>query len=288
MLWMLRIMLKVAIQKFFGRFPKLLSDESYSKLLYFVMFGRKIDLEHPKTFNEHIIAAKLQDQKYEYAKYTDKYEVRKYVADTVGAQYLNEIHGIYDSFDDIDFDNLPQQFAFKATHASGFNIIVKDKAKLDKADAKAKFDHWLKINFYFKDREKNYARIKPRILCDQYIQFDDHLVEYKLYCFHGKVRLICQNIDVNDHRYTNVLDESFNRIPVRFGYDNYDYPVSERKAELKSVAERLSAIFDFVRVDLYENGGQILLSELTFHSGGGLVPFEPERYDAEFGRFFEE
>lgn len=287
MLWKFKMLIKTVVIKFYGRFPRLISDEGYSKLLYFIVFGKRIDLKHPKTFNEHIIACKLDDKKFECAKYTDKYEVRKYVEETVGVHYLNPIYGVFNSFAEIDFSKLPKQFALKATHASGFNIIVTDKENLDLNEAARKFNRWLSTNFYYKDREKNYYYIQPRILCDKYISFGDVLVEYKLYCFHGVVRLICQNIDKCGKRYTNVFDANWEHIPVRFGYDQCDYPLTDKKEELIITAEKLSAPFDFVRVDLYENDGLIRFSELTFHSGGGLVPFEPESYDYEFGKYFD-
>ena len=287
MLWKCKMLAKTIVIKFFCRFPKLISDESYSKFLYFIVFGKRIDLENPHTFNEHIIVKKLEDKKYSYAKYTDKYAVREYVQSVVGEEYLNQVYGIYDAFDEIDFDALPEQFALKATHASGYNIIVRDKSKLDIREAREKFDRWLKTNFYYKDREKNYFYIKPRILCDRYIEFGEVLVEYKLFCFNGKVNLVSQNVEKEGKRYTNMFDRDFQPIPVRFGYDTIAYPVTEKKEELLKIAEKLSQPFDFVRVDLYENQGRILFSELTFHSGGGLVPFEPEKYDDEFGKFFE-
>ena len=286
MLWNIKMLLKVLVIKFSRRFPKAISDESYSKLLYFIVFGKRIDLKNPKTFNEHIITKKLEDKKYGYDKYTDKYSVREYVKECIGEEILNEVYGVYDSFDDIDFDKLPNSFALKATHASGFNIIVTDKSKLDIENAKKKFDKWLKINFYYKDREKNYKNIKPRILCDKYIKFDESLVEYKIYCFNGKAKLICQNVDRGGRRYTNVFDENFAPIPVKFGYDHIEYPVTNEKEILIEIAEKLASPFDFVRVDLYDNDGKILFSELTFHSGGGLVPFEPKEYDIKFGKFF--
>lgn len=287
MLWKIKMLLKVMVIKLSQRFPSLMSDETYSKLLYFIVFGKRIDLKNPRTFNQHIIAKKLEDKKYDYDKYTDKYAVREYVKEAVGEEILNEVYGVYDRFDDIPFDKLPNSFALKATHASGFNIIVPDKSALDMTEAKRKFDAWLRVNFYYKDREKNYKNIKPRILCDKYLTFGDCLVEYKLYCFFGKVKLICQNVDKDGKRYTNVLDERFEPIPVRFGYDRLEHPLTDRKQELIDIAEKLSAPFEFVRVDLYENGGKILFSELTFHSGGGLVPFEPKEYDETFGKFFQ-
>lgn len=286
MLWKIKMLFKVLVIKFSQKFPGAISDESYSKLLYFIVFGKRIDIKNPKTFNEHIIAKKLEDKKYGYSKYTDKFAVREYVKECIGDEILNEVYGVYDSFDDIDLEMLPDSFALKATHASGFNIIVPDKSKLDVDNAKKKFDNWLKINFYYKDREKNYKNIKPRILCDRYIKFGETLVEYKLYCFNGKVKLICQNVDKGERRYTNVFDENFQPIPVRFGYDHIEHPITNEKERLVEIAEKLASPFDFVRVDLYENDGKILFSELTFHSGGGLVPFEPKEYDAKFGEFF--
>lgn len=286
MIWKLKMLIKKLLISFSQRFPDAVSDELYSKMLYFAVFGKRINLNNPKTFNENIIAKKLEDKKYDYDCYTDKYEVRKYVKECVGERILNEIYGVYDNFSDIDFAQLPDSFALKATHASGFNIIVKNKAELDIVDAKKKFDRWLNVNFYYKDREKNYKNIKPRILCDKYISLGDCLVEYKLYCFNGKVKMICQNVDSGGKRFTNVLDENFNKIPVKFGYETMDYPVTNKKDELVKIAEKLSQPFDFVRVDLYENEEKILFSELTFHSGGGLVPFKPAKYDRIFGEFF--
>ncbi len=287
MIWKLRMLLKVIFMKICWRFPNLFSDETYSKILYFIVFGKIMDIHHPKTFNEHIIARKLEEKKYDYDRYTDKYTVREYVKDCVGEDILNPVYGVFNSFDEIDFDALPSAFALKATHASGFNIIVKDKSKLDRKEAKEKFDKWLKLNFYYKDREKNYKNIVPRILCDQYITFDACLAEYKIYCFSGKAKLICQNIEYDGERYTNVYDRDFQRIPVKFGYEHYEYPITDKKDELIAIAEKLAEKFEFVRVDLYENNGKILFSELTFHSGGGLVPFTPTEYDVKFGEFFE-
>ena len=187
----IRLLLKVLIMRFFERFPSLIDDEKHSKLLFWIIFGYIPDFNHPRTMNEYICANKIDDKKLNYDKYTDKYQVREYVAHVIGEQYLNKVLGIYSSFDEIDFDILPKSFALKATHGSSYNIIVKDKNRLDKRAAKKSFDKWLSENFYFKDREKNYKNIKPRIMCDVYLEpSDDELEEYKVFCFKGKVGFI--------------------------------------------------------------------------------------------------
>lgn len=111
----IRILIKVILIKFFERFPQLITDEAHSKLLFRVMFGYTLDLKNPKTMNEYICATKISDVKLPFDIYTDKYEVRKYVERTIGKGYLNDVLGIFDSFDEINFDKLPNAFALKAT-----------------------------------------------------------------------------------------------------------------------------------------------------------------------------
>lgn len=282
----IRILLKILVMKFFEVFPNLISDEKHSKLLYWIIFGYNPDLKNPKTMNEYICACKIDDKKLMYDQYTDKYQVRQYVAQMVGEQYLNEVLGVYNSFDEIDFDVLPESFALKATHGSSYNIIVKSKSTFDKRIARKKFDKWLKENFYYKDREKNYKNITPRIMCDVYLKpSDEELEEYKIFCFKGKVGFIQHNKMLNGERHSNIFDADWNQLPVRYGYSGFTGDSKpENGDELISVAEKLAEPFEFVRVDLYNIDGRIIFSELTFHSGGGLIPFEPKEYDRKFGR----
>lgn len=282
-----KIILKVICMNFYTHFPDIISDEKHAKLLYWCMFGQIPDLDTPKTFNEYLCAEKIKDKKLDYWKYTDKYEVRKYVKEVIGEKYLNEVLGIYNSFDEIDFDSLPDAFALKGTHGSSYNIIVRDKSKLDKTAAGKKFKKWLGENFYYKDREKNYKLIKPRIMADKFLSPKDGIIEeFKLFCFNGKVRMISYNKGEGHDRRTNLFDENWNKLNVRYGYSGFDIEkMPENKDELISLAERLAEPFEFVRVDLYNIDGKIYFSELTFHPGGGLVPFTPKEFDAELGKY---
>lgn len=120
------------------KFPSLISDKNHSKLLYFIMFGKIPNLKNPTTMNEYICSTKISDEKLEYAKYTDKYEVRKYVSQTIGDEYLNKVIGIYNSFEEIDFSKYPKKFAMKATHVHHIILllmilIVLIKKKLSKS-----------------------------------------------------------------------------------------------------------------------------------------------------------
>ena len=259
-----RILLKVIVTEFFVRFPNLISDEKHSKLLFKIIFGYTPDFKQPKTMNEYICATKIDDLKLDYDKYTDKYMVRDYVKKVVGDQYLNEVLGVYTSFDDINFDELPLSFVLKATHGSSYNIIVKDKETF----------------------EKNYKNINPRIMCDVYLKpTDEELEEYKIFCFKGKVGFIQHNKNLNGERHSNIFDANWKLLPVRYGYSSFTGDsMPDNGEELITIAEKLAQPFDFVRVDLYNVDGRIIFSELTFHSGGGLIPFIPKAYDREFGK----
>lgn len=282
----IKILVKVILIKFFERFPQLITDEAHSKLLFRVMFGYTLDLDNPKTMNEYICATKISDAKLSFDIYTDKYEVRKYVERMIGKCYLNDVLGIFDNFDEIKFDKLPKAFALKATHGSSYNVIVADKSKLDMVRTKHKFNRWLQENYYLKDREKNYKNIKPRIMCDAFLSpRDGQLEEYKLFCFKGKVGFIQHNKQMKGRRFSNIFNAAWEILPVKYGYSGFAGDVKpENGDELITVAEKLAAPFEFVRVDLYDVDGRIVFSELTFHSGGGLIPFSPGSYDREFGK----
>lgn len=285
-----RVLMKLIIYKLFSK-SRIISDESYNKLLFFIMFGRIPDFDNPKTFNEFICARKVRLDEYWLSKYTDKYEVREYVAQCIGEKYLNEIYGVYRCFDEIPFNMLPNQFVLRGTHGSGYNVIVKNKENLDYKKTKKYVDSFLKENYYYLGREKNYFNIEPRIICDKYIKgvASGKVPEAKVFCFGGKAKFVSYNIVINGCTFTNHYDAEWNALKYRQGYPEYKQPIDIlHKKEIIILAEKLAEKFDFVRVDLYNLPDKVLFSELTFHSGGGLVPFEPEEYDYKFGECFKE
>lgn len=106
---------------------KKMSDEKYLKWVYYLRTGKYLNLEHPKTFNEKIQWLKLHNTSDECTRSVDKYEVRQLIAEKIGEKYLIPMLGCWDSFDEIDFDKLPNQFVLKCTHDSGSVGICRNK-----------------------------------------------------------------------------------------------------------------------------------------------------------------
>ena len=91
--------------------------------------------------------------------------MREWAKKKIGEKYLIPLLGVYDRFEDIDFDQLPNQFVIKCNHGCGYNIVVKDKSQMDISDAKQKVDRWMKMNFAFEYGLELHYRDIDRTIC---------------------------------------------------------------------------------------------------------------------------
>jgi hypothetical protein len=273
----------ITLLKFFGA-----SDTKISIYQYLLKNGVKPDLINPKEFMEKILWLKLYYYKESYGNFVDKYEVRSYVENKIGKEYLNEIFGVYDLVECINFDYLPSQFVMKGTHGSGYNIIVPNKSELDVKKVKSKLNKFLNSNYYYKFREIIYKDVKPRILVEKYIsEIDsDSLIDYKFHCFHGKPKYVFVQKNKSKDLKKSFYDLDWNQVlPKKYISSFYeaDFKKPENFDEMVSVAEKLSEGFIFLRVDLYSIGNKVIFGELTFFSNAGLVRSSIEKFNKEFG-----
>lgn len=268
-----------------------LPDKAYIKMSYRLARSKKLDLKNPQTFNEKLQWLKLYDRKDIYTTMVDKYEVKKYVSDLIGEEYIIPTLGVWDKFDDIDFDALPDQFVLKCTHDSGGLVIVRDKSKLDKDKARKKINKSLKRNYYYHGREWPYKNVKPRIIAEQYMEdtASRELVDYKFYCFNGTPKFLYISTGLEDHSTAAI---SFLTMDFEFApYERSDFkpfdslPEKPKNFEkMAALAASLSKDVDFLRVDLYEINGKIYFSELTFSPCSGYMPFKNAEHDVEIGQ----
>lgn len=269
-----------------------ISDEHYLRLLYWLTFKRKLDLNNPRTFNEKLQWLKLHDRQPEYIAMVDKYEAKKYVADKIGGEYIIPTLGIWNKFDDIDFDKLPDQFVLKCTHDSGGLVIVKDKNKLNKALAKKKIERCLKRNFYWYGREWPYKNVRPRIIAEKYMTDESgfELKDYKIFNFSGEPKLIHVDYDRFIEHKRNLYTTDWKYIEGSIEFPNDSNHQIERPKQLKKMldlAHTLSAGIPHVRTDFYCIDDKIFFGELTFFHGSGFENFTPESLGNEMGKWIK-
>ncbi len=254
---------------------------------YYQRTGHALNLEHPRTYTEKIQWLKLYDSTPLKGELSDKYLVRDYVREKIGEEYLVPLLGVWDRVDDIPFDDLPQQYALKATHGSGWNIIVKDKALLNVADAKRKLNKWMRTNFAYHTMELHCKTVQPRIIAEQYMENENgDINDYKVLCFDGKAKYILFLTGRQTRLKKAVYDTNWNLMPfldsgVRL---EEDVPKPAHLTELISLAEKLAEGFAHVRVDFYcLNNGAIKFGEMTFTPASGQYRWEPEEYERKLG-----
>lgn len=263
-----------------------IDDETYLKMIYFFCFWKKLNLENPASYSEKLQWIKLFDRRDIYTKMVDKYDVKKYVAEIIGDEYIIPTLGVWDKFEDIDFELLPTKFVLKCTHDSGGVVICKDKDKLDKNAVKKKIRKHLKRNYYYLGREWPYKNVKPRIIAEPYIEDKmGHLRDYKFFCFSGEPKMLFIASDRGIDTRFDFFDMDFRHLPFVNGHAN-----SEKKLvcpnefyKMKKLASKLSNGYPELRVDFYDVDGKVYFGELTLFHFSGFVPFEPSEWDKKIG-----
>lgn len=267
------------------------SDEQYIRWMYMSNFGKKPDLKNPKTFNEKLQWLKLHDRKPIYTTMVDKYEAKHYIAGIIGEEYIIPTLGVWDSFDEIDFDSLPNQFVLKCTHDSGGLVICKDKSKLDVEKARRKIERSLRNNYYLHGREWPYKDVKRRIIAEQFMEDSsaDALMDYKFFCFHGEPKIMYISNDHGVDPRTDFFDMDFNHLPIQARDPNADVPPEKPKHfdEMKRLAAILSKDMLHLRVDFYYINEKIYIGELTFYHMSGLTEFKPPEWNAKMAEWLQ-
>ena len=254
-----------------------LPDSIYLKRKFKKKMGKPLDLKNPKTFNEKLQWLKLHDRRPEYTTIVDKYAGKKFAADIIGEEYIIPTLGVWDRFDDIDFNSLPNKFVLKCTHDSGSFIICKDKSSFDIESAKKKIESALKRNFYYYGREWPYKNIKPRIIIEELIESSPEtgLPDYKFFCFNGEADSVMVCID----RHIKAVKFFFfdkNLSLLRYNEEGknapeeFTLPLPKTIHTMFEIAEKLSKNIPCVRVDLYSIEDKIYFSEMTFYSDSGF------------------
>lgn len=275
-----------------------LDDKEYLSRLFIAKVGRKIDWDNPLSFNEKLQWLKVYDRKPQYTIMVDKYEAKRYVADIIGNEVIIPTLGVWNSFDDIEFDTLPNRFVLKCTHDSGGIVICKDKNKLDLKKSKKILQKGINTDYYLRGgREWPYKNVPHRIIAEQYMEQQGHsdgLIDYKFYCFNGEPKFLYVSIGLSNHSTAQMGFVNLDWKLEKFGRSDYlplkNIPPKPNNFDrMIEIARKLSSggeygeKIPFVRVDLYEISGNVYFGELTFTPCGGFMPFLPPEADFEVG-----
>ncbi|WP_127845093.1 ATP-grasp fold amidoligase family protein [Psychroflexus aestuariivivens] len=269
---------------------KFLPPEIYMKYYYKYYTGKTLNLENPIEFNEKIQWLKVYYHPPILTQLVDKYEVREYVKEKIGEKYLNELIAVYYKASDVDFDELPSKFVIKGVHGFHFNLIVKDKSKLNRKKAKWLLHKWMRKNQYYRGGlEWAYKNVTPKLVAEKFLEEigKDVINDYKFFCFNGKPKFVQVDIErgINDQRAFYDLD--WNKLEFRKG-DISNVEEVEKPSnfeEMVEITRKLAQKFPFVRVDLYNINGKILFGEMTFYPSDGRTSFYPEKYNKIIGDY---
>ncbi|WP_289041328.1 ATP-grasp fold amidoligase family protein [uncultured Zobellia sp.] len=272
---------------------KFLPPPIYVKAYYEYYVGKKLDLERPVEFNQKIQWLKVYYKRDLLTQLVDKYDVREYVKDKIGEQYLNELIGVYKKPSEINFDTLPQQFVIKATHGFHFNILVNDKSKFNKRKAKLLLHKWIRKNQYWRGGlEWAYKNAEPKIIVEKYLEElgKEDINDYKFFCFNGEPKFLNIDIDRGSTLKRAYYDIEWNKLPVRRAHIQQlenELPKPPNFEKMIEIARTLAFDFPFVRVDLYNLDGKIIFGEMTFYPGDGRLDFSPDEYNTIFGNYIK-
>ena len=269
--------------------------ERVNRIWYMCREGRRPDFQNPKDFNERLMGLNLKNYRDDkmrklIAQCADKYAVREYVKKKGFGDILVECYGVYDNFDDIDFDTLPNQFVMKTTNASGQNFICLDKSKIDILAIKKQFKTWMDGSgkFGLTTGEWHYSLIKPRIIIEKYMSMlgeNMSLVDYKFHCINHQVygEYVCYDRIVNTHTVNyDHYDADWNLtdgVLPNFHPTQRLLPKPRDFEKMKKIAVALSSEFEYVRVDLYDIEGKIYFGEMTFTPMGNYLPYRKSRLE---------
>ncbi len=272
---------------------KIIPDKMYIRMQYFKHFHRFPSLKNPKTFNEKLQWLKLYDRRPEYTMMADKYEVRKYIAEKIGEEYLIPIFGVWDSVEEINFKSLPNQFVLKCTHDSGSVIICTDKSNFNIEETKIRLSKAMKKNAFYYGREWPYKNIKPRIIAEKYmVDESGELMDYKVHNFNGvpKVILVCSERFTSTGLCEDFYNTSWEKLDLSRPGNRNSYNEQKQPNEFQRMLEisrNISKDMPFLRTDFYSVNNKLYFGEITFFPASGMKKFEPETWDDELGSWLK-
>lgn len=270
---------------------KIIPSSLYLKLVYKAKTGECLHLNKPVTFCEKLNWLKLHNKNPEYTLLVDKVLVRDIVNRRMGKDMFFPLLGVWNRYEDIDFDLLPDRFVLKCNHDSGSVKVIGNKSEINHAELKEFYNGRLKINPYYLGREYPYKGVKPKIIAEQYMvpNGSNDINDYKFFCFGGKPELLFVATSRSSDCKFDFYDMDFRHLDITNIHPQSGKIIEKPSCfeEMKKIAEELSHGMPFVRIDLYEIDGKVYFGEYTFFHGGGFWPMYPDDCEKRLGELIQ-
>lgn len=284
----LKSLLNYYFWRLFYFLSPLFRDKIYLQLLFFMKVGYKLNLNNPITYNEKLQWLKLYYRRPEMVKMVDKYEAKQFAKSLIGEEHIIPTYGLWESFDEINFNSLPSQFVIKTTHDQGGVVICNNKELFDFNRARKIINSRLKRNHFYLSREWPYKDVEPRIIVEKHMcdENTNELSDFKFFCFNGvpKIMFLATERQSGEVKF-DFFDMQFNHLDIMQIHEQsgriFEKPKNFEK--MFEIVKTLSKDLPHVRVDLYNINGEIYFGEFTFFHHGGIMPFHPEKWDYILG-----
>lgn len=283
---------KALMSALFRRFGGFIPDKIYLQWQYYLKMGHRLNLKNPILFTEKIQWLKLYDRKPEYTDLVDKAKAKQIVGEKIGFEHIIPTIGEWERVEDIDWDSLPNQFVLKTTHGGGGCgvVICKDKSNFDKEPAKKKLAESLKSDIYKNYREWPYKNVPRKIIAEEYLSHtpSKEIPDYKFFCFEGEPKFLKVDFGRFSEHHANYYDLEWNLLKyIETAYPpdpNHLEKAPKNYDEMLNIVRTLCKDFQFIRIDLYNNG-KIYFGELTFYPSSGFTPWGNIETDYEIGNY---
>ena len=271
-------------------------DKAYLQLHYLLTVGRFVNFKNPKTYTEKLQWLKLNDQRPEYSKLVDKLAVRDHIDEVLGEGHLFPLLGVWDSFDDIDFDCLPEQFVLKCNHDSGSTRVIKSKSSITPEQMEKYREHFNRRvgrDYYYACREYPYKGLPHRIIAEAFMVDESapekSIEDYKFFCFNGEPKIMFVATDRDTDVKFDFFDMDFNHLDIENIHAQSGKEIQKPVMfeEMKEIAAKLSQGMRQVRIDLYELNGKIYFGEYTIFHGAGFGEFKPREWEERLGDWID-
>ena len=263
-------------------------EKFYTKGREFIMssYGKQFNKSNIITFQDKLNYLLIYEKPEDKAQIVDKILLRNYSKEILGKDICPKILKIYDSIDEINLEELPNQFVLKCNHGSKMNIFCEDKFKFDLSNAKIKLKEWMDINFGLSTFEYQYLNVKRKIFVEQFLEKD--IINYKFSCFNGEPKLIRVKGHINGTNLYNIYYTNWTISNIELDIDQYvvtnifKKPINLEK--MINYAKLLSSKFCYCRVDFYEVNGTLFLGEITFTPFNSNVDYKDKETEIYLGK----